>query len=118
MKFRLMMKVLALASLLIIATSREGNGVSSKSARETTNVPSKPYASIRKKSVKNVTKGTIEWYIIIFILIAVLVVSTYSQSQTLPRVLLLLHILSALAAPNEMPKTKSLKRGTSVNYCH
>ena len=63
--------------------------------------------------MKNVTKGTTEWYIIIFILIAVLVVSRYSPSQTLPPVLLPLHIHSALNAPNEMPTRKSLKRGIS-----
>ena len=123
MKVRLGMMVRALASLLILATSRDGDSaktsVSSKeSAHESMNVPSKAYKSIRKKIVKNVPKGTTEWYIILFALIAVLVVSSYSPSQALPSVLLLLYILFAFTAPDEMPTRRSLKRGISMNYSH
>ena len=117
------MKVPTLAFLLIIETSRDGEGTkasvsSMESARETTNVRGKTYTSIRKKTVKNVTKGAAEWYIIIFILIAVLVVSRYCPSQTLLPVLLLLHIHSALTAPKEMSTKESLKQGISSNYSH
>ena len=78
----------------------------------------KANTSIRQKSVKKVTKGTTEWYAIIFVLIAVHVVSKYSPFQTLRPALLLIHIHSALTAPKRMPKNESLKRGVFLKYNH